>query len=80
MAILIFVVYYFVSTLGRNMAHSSSITAAFGGWLATLVLFPLGLLLMRRATQDKGIFNLDLFLQPVTDFFKRLFQPKSKVK
>ncbi|MDJ0645483.1 MAG: LptF/LptG family permease, partial [Flavobacteriaceae bacterium] len=78
LAILIFVVYYFVSTLGRNMAHSSSITAPVGGWLATFVLFPLGLLLMRRATQDKGIFNLDLFLQPVTDFFKRLFQSKNK--
>ena len=60
------------------MAHSSSITAALGGWLATLVLLPLGLLLLRRATQDKGIFNVDLFLQPITDFFKRLFQSKKQ--
>ena len=78
MAIIIFVIYYFISTLGRNMAHSSSITAALGGWLATLVLLPLGLLLLRRATQDKGIFNVDLFLQPITDFFKRLFQSKKQ--
>jgi len=80
LAILIFVIYYFVSTLGRNMAHSSSLTAAFGGWLATMVLLPLGLLLMRRATQDKGIFNVDLFLQPITDFFGRLLKVKTKSK
>ena len=72
LAILIFVIYYFVSTLGRNMAWSSSVTAPLGGWLATLILLPLGLLLMRRATQDKGIFNVDLFLQPVTDFFQTI--------
>ena len=80
LAILIFVIYYFVSTLGRNMAHSSSLTAAFGGWLATMVLLPLGLLLMKRATQDKGIFNVDLFLQPITDFFTRIVRGKNKNK
>jgi hypothetical protein len=31
---------------------------------------------MRRATKDKGIFNLDLFLQPMT----RLFKKKTKTK
>lgn len=76
LAIIIFVIYYFVSTLGRNMAWSSTLTATLGGWLATIILFPLGILLTRRATQDKGIFNLDAFLQPITNFFKRLFGGK----
>lgn len=76
LAIIIFVIYYFISTFGKNMAHSSTITAALGGWLSTIILLPFGFLLMRRATQDKGIFNVDIFLQPVTKFFKKLFRIK----
>jgi len=76
MAIIVFVIYFFISTLGRKMAESSAITAAFGGWLSTIVLLPLGLLLMRRATKDKGIFNIDVFLQPITNFFKKIFKIK----
>ena len=58
------------------MAHSSKITAMFGGWLATIITLPFGLLLIRRATRDKGIFNIDLFLQPITNFFKRFSRSK----
>jgi lipopolysaccharide export system permease protein len=76
MAIVVFVIYFFISTFGKNMAHSSTITAALGGWLSTIVLLPLGFLLMRRATKDKGIFNIDAFLQPITNFFKKLFKVK----
>ena len=77
LAIIIFVIYYFMSTLGRNMAWSSTVTAPIGGWLATLILLPVGLLLTRRATQDKGIFNLDAFLQPILSFFRRLTGEKN---
>ncbi len=76
LAIIVFVIYFFISTLGKNMSHSSTMTSALGGWLSTIVLLPLGILLMIRATKDKGIFNIDLFLQPITNFFKKLFKIK----
>ncbi len=78
MAITIFVIYFFISTFGKKMAESGAITAIFGGWLATIILFPLGIFLMIRATKDKGIFNLDTFLQPMSKFFKRIFNYKEK--
>ncbi|MCB0459606.1 MAG: LptF/LptG family permease [Flavobacteriaceae bacterium] len=78
LAIVIFVIYYFISTAGKNMAHSSTITAVAGGWLSTLILLPFGFLLMKRATQDKGIFDVDLFLSPITNFFKKLFKVKKQ--
>jgi lipopolysaccharide export system permease protein len=78
LAIVIFVIYYFISTAGKNMAHSSTITAVAGGWLSTLILLPFGFLLMKRATQDKGIFDVDLFLSPITNFFKKLFKIKKQ--
>ena len=76
LAIIIFVIYFFISTLGKNMAHSSTITPVLGGWLSSIILLPFGFLLMKRATKDKGIFNVDLFLLPLTNFFKKLFKIK----
>jgi len=70
-AIIIFVIYFFLSTLGKNMAESNKIPPFLGGWLANFVLLPVGLLLLRRATRDKGMFNMDLFLQPITNFLTR---------
>ncbi len=78
MAITIFVIYFFISTFGKKMAESGAITAVLGGWLATIILFPLGMFLMIRATKDKGIFNLDTFIQPITKIFKRIFNSKEK--
>lgn len=74
MAITIFVVYFFISTLGKNMAESNTVSPFIGGWLATMVLLPLGILLMIRATKDKGVFNIDVFLQPITNFINKLFK------
>ena len=76
MAIVIFVIYFFISILGKNMAESNTISPFLGGWLATIVLLPFGVLLMIRATRDKGIFNVDAFLQPITNFFTKIFKFK----
>jgi len=76
MAIAIFVIYFFISILGKNMAESNTISPFLGGWLATFVLLPFGILLMIRATRDKGIFNVDAFLQPITNFFTKIFKYK----
>ncbi len=74
MAIVIFVIYFFISTLGKNMAESNTISPFLGGWLASIVLLPFGILLMIRATKDKGIFNVDTFIQPVMNFINKLFK------
>ena len=78
MAIVIFVIYFFISTLGKNMAESNKVSPFFGGWLATFVLLPFGVLLMIRATKDKGIFNVDAFLQPFINFFNKIFKLEKK--
>jgi len=74
MAIVIFVIYFFISTLGKNMAESNTISPFLGGWLASIVLLPFGVLLMIRATKDKGMMNVDAFVQPIQNFFKKIFK------
>ncbi|WP_299521664.1 LptF/LptG family permease [uncultured Lutibacter sp.] len=69
MAIVIFVIYFFISKLGGNLSEESAISALFGSWLSTLILLPFGILLTRRATQGMGIFNIDSIL----DNLKKLF-------
>ena len=77
-AIFIFVIYFFISTFGEKMATSNTISPFFGGWLATIILLPFGLLLMKRATNDKGVFNIDKFLQPINNFFNKLMKVEKK--
>lgn len=77
-AVTIFVIYFFISTFGKNMAESNRVTPFIGGWMATFILLPFGVLLMIRATNDKGLFNLDAFLQPITSVFNKLFKLNKK--
>ena len=78
MAIVIFVVYFFISSFGRNLAEESAISAALGGWLSTIILLPFGILLTRRAAKDKGLFSIDNAIEPVKKVFKKLNLKKKK--
>ena len=73
-AIVIFVIYFFLSIFGKNMAESNKVSPFIGGWLATFILLPFGALLMMRATNDKGIFNFDAFMQPFYNFINKIFK------
>lgn len=79
LAIAVYVTYFFANTFGKNLAEESSITAFLGSWVSAMVMIPLAILLTNRATKDKGIFNINSFLQPVTNFFKKLI-PKKREK
>ena len=76
LAIAIYVTYFFSNTFGKNLAEESSISAFLGSWVAAFIMVPIGILLTRRATKDKGIFNIDIITQPFLNFFKKLFLKK----
>jgi len=76
-AICVYVVYFFSNTFGRNLAEESTITAFLGSWISFIIMAPIAILLTRRATQDKGIFNVDAITQPIINFFKRFTTKKS---
>jgi len=77
LAIAIYVTYFFGNTFGKNLAEESSVSAFLGSWVAAIVMVPLGILLTRRATRDKGIFNADAVILPITNFFKKIFSKKN---
>lgn len=77
LAILIFVLYFFVNSLGRNIAEESSISSAFGGWLATAILFPFGVFLTIRASKGTtSTINFDKYTIAIKTFFNRFKKQK----
>ena len=78
LAIGIYVLYFFSNTFGRNLAEESTITAFLGSWISFFIMAPLAILLTIRATKDKGIFNIDSFLQPVIKVFNKINPFKKK--
>lgn len=78
LAISVYVLYFFTNTFGRNLAEESTVSAFLGSWISFFIMFPIAVLLTIRATKDKGIFNIDSFLQPISNFFKKVFFKKTK--
>ena len=75
LAIAIYVTYFFGNTMGKNLAEESSISSLLGSWISAMVMIPFGIFLTRRATKDKGIFNVDNILLPLKKIFQK-FTPK----
>ena len=69
LAILIYLIYHFLSTFSANMAETSTINYLIGGWFSTLLLLPFGIYLTFRATQDKGMININLYLDKIKKIF-----------
>ncbi|TCK64805.1 lipopolysaccharide export system permease protein [Winogradskyella wandonensis] len=72
-AILLFLTYHFIGIFLKNNAKSDAINPAIATWLSTLIMLPLSIYLTHRATNDKGLINLDIITVPL----KKLFSVKS---
>lgn len=75
-AIILFLSYWFIGIFAENSAESGTIPTLLGAWLSTLIMLPLGIMLTKNATSDKGIVNTD----GITLFFSNLFNKITKNK
>jgi len=76
LAILLFLTYYFIGIFAENSAEKGALSTLIGAWLSTIILLPLGIILTRNATSDKGVFNTD----GITIFFSTIWSKISKNK
>lgn len=72
LAIGLFLTYYFIDIFAKNYAEDGSMSPILGAWVSALVMLPLGIVLTRNATADRGVFNTD----NISLFFKKLFKKK----
>ena len=72
LAMLIFLVYYFIALFAENMAQKGSMNPVLAAWLSPLIMLPFGILLTQKATSDAAMFNTDAITQPIKRLFQRL--------
>lgn len=62
-AIGLFLTYYFVGLFTKNYAEDGSIHPIIASWISTLIMLPLGIILTKRATSDKGLIDPSFVVQ-----------------
>lgn len=75
-AIVLFLAYWFIGIFAENSAEKGAIPTFLGAWFSTLIMLPLGIMLTRNATSDKGIFNTE----GITLFFSRIWNKITREK
>ena len=70
-AMVIFIVYHFINVFGKKLAQEDGITPFLGAWMSSILLTPFAILLTYRATNDIGLVNMDVILQPFFKLFKK---------
>ncbi|MFD1613499.1 LptF/LptG family permease [Gelatiniphilus marinus] len=73
-AILLFLSYHFIGIFAINSAKSGDFNPILASWFSTLVMLPLGVFLTKRATDDKGLFEMGNIIEPL----KKIFNIKAK--
>ena len=73
-AILLFLVYYFLGVFAENYSYKGNIHPILGAWLSSMIMLPLGVYLTKRATADRGMMNFGNAI----DRIKRVFAKKDK--
>jgi lipopolysaccharide export system permease protein len=72
-AALLFMVYFILISVGESLANEGVLSPFLGMWLATFILTPIAILLMRSAANDSKVFNKEAWVK----WFKINFKKKS---
>jgi lipopolysaccharide export system permease protein len=78
-AMVVFIVYHFINVFGKKLAQEDGITPFLGAWMSSILLTPIAVLLTYRATNDIGLVNMDVILQPLFKLFKKRSTEKTNI-
>ncbi len=70
-SIVIFILYYVISTIGEKAAKQLTLTPFWGMWISTLILIPVGVFLTVKAANDSKLFDRDSYIRILNRVFKR---------
>jgi lipopolysaccharide export system permease protein len=69
-SIIFFMLFVILTIFCRKIAETFVLPAALAGWVPCAILFPVGLILTRKAMNDSKLVNLDRY----TAFFRKIFR------
>ncbi|OKS88208.1 hypothetical protein RG47T_3672 [Mucilaginibacter polytrichastri] len=72
-AVVFFLIYYIISTIGEKSVKEGSLSPVIGMWIAIGILTPIGFFLSYKAATDSVLFDMDSYKK----FFNRLFKRKA---
>lgn len=72
-AVVFFVFYYIISTIGEKSAKDGNLSPIIGMWISIIVLTPIGLFLSYKAANDSVLFDLEAYKL----FFNRLLKKRN---
>lgn len=72
-AVAIFIAFHFTNVFGKKLAQESAISTFMGSWMSSILLTPLALILLYRATNDIGLFDSNGFLNKIKPIFSKIF-------
>jgi lipopolysaccharide export system permease protein len=73
-AIIFFVLYFILFTIGEKSANTNTLSPFVGLWLPVFVLFPIGLYLVYQARKDSQLFSKEYYykiFKPIRNFFSK---------
>lgn len=71
-SIIIFILYYIISTVGEKQVRSLTLSPIEGMWLSSFVLLPIGIFMIMKASSESKIFSIDSY----KSFLRRPFGKK----
>ncbi len=70
-SVVFFIIFHILSITGEKLAKEGEIQVYQGMWLATAILFPIGVFLTFKATSDSSLFDANAYIEPIKNFFTR---------
>jgi len=76
-SVIFFLTYHIISITGEKFAREGVIVAYKGMWLSSVLLLPLGIFLMYKATTDSALFDRDAYVKFFNKFIpKKISRPE----
>lgn len=70
-SVVFFIIFHILSITGEKLAKEGEIPVYQGMWLATAILFPIGVFLTFKATSDSSLFDANAYIEPLRNLFIR---------
>ena len=79
LSVVIFLVYHYIGLFSKNAAEDGTIHPMLASWVSTIILAPFSVILMNRASSDKGFLNINTLFNPFKLIYLSFIKKKNNI-